>query len=47
MATADNLGTSIAKKIDLSRGKLPFKGKGLSGCIDINSNQLKNKEDTV
>ena len=35
MATADNLDTPIAKKIDLSKGKLPFKGKGLSGCVDI------------
>ena len=41
MATADNLDTPIAKKIDLSKGKLPFKGKGLSGCVDINSKSIE------
>ena len=41
MATADNLHTPIAKKIDLSKGKLPFKGKGLSGCVDINSKSIE------
>ena len=41
MATADNFNASIADKIDLSKGKLPFKGRGLSGSIDINSKSIE------
>ena len=27
----------VGEKIDINKGKLPYKGRGLSGCIDINS----------
>ena len=41
MAAADNFNTSIANKIDLNKGKLPYKGRGLSGSIDINSKSIE------
>ena len=41
MASVDNIDSSLEYKIDLDQGKLPFKGKGLSGCIDINSQPIE------
>ena len=31
----------VGEKIDINKGKLPYKGRGLSGCIDINSKSFE------
>ena len=41
MASVDKIDSAIEYKIDLNAGKLPYKGRGLSGCIDINSQPIE------
>ena len=37
----------IGEKIDINKGKLPYKGRGLENSVNIVACSLRNREDLV